>query len=265
MPDSGTISILTGKLIIGSLLFVRVGGFVATVPFFRSLNIPNLVKILLVVLLAFSVTTAFWQEQPTIDFHLWYMVLLVLKELMVGLSIGFVANAVFWGARVAGGLVDFDLGFFTAAVFNIDEGSPTIVGDLQEMIVLMLFLFINGHHFLIEGIYASVRAVPVTTFAFTESSVHMLIRMATMVLIVGVKMAAPVIVAIFLTNLALALLARVAPQTNIFMLSFQLKIAVGLLILFAASPMMVMVAKYALQGFESDIMRFMMTLNPGRV
>ncbi len=265
MPDSETISILTGKLIIGTLLFVRVMGFIAAGPFFRSLTIPNKVKILLALLLAFSITTAFWQEQPVIDFHLWYMVLLVLKELMVGLSIGFVANAVFWGARVAGGLIDFDLGFFTAAVFNIDEGSPTILGDFQEMVVLMLFLILNGHHFLIEGIYASVRAVPITTFAFTDSSVQMFVKMATTVFIVGVKMAAPVIVAIFLTNLALALLARVAPQTNIFMLSFQLKIAVGLLILFAASPMIVMVAKYALQGFENDIMKFIMTLNPGRV
>ncbi|MBI5325442.1 MAG: flagellar biosynthetic protein FliR [Ignavibacteriae bacterium] len=265
MPDSSSLNILTGKLIIGLLLFIRIMGFVSASPFFRSMSIPGPVKIFLGVILAFSVTSAFWTEQPVIEFHLWYMVLLVMKEFFLGVAIGFVANAVFWGARTAGGLIDYDLGFFTAMLFNMDEDTPTIVGELKEMIVIMLFLFLNGHHFLIEGIYASVRAVPITTFAVTESTITMLIKMATTVFLVGLKMAAPVIAAIFLTNLALALLARVAPQTNIFILSFQLKIAVGLLVLFASSALIVMVAKYSLQGFENEIMKFIMTLNPARV
>lgn len=265
MPDSSSMDILTGKLIIGTLLFIRIMGFVAASPFFRSRSIPNQVKLFLGVLLAFSITTAFWTEQPQIEFHLWYMILLVMKEFFLGVAIGWVANTVFWGARTAGAFVDFDLGFHTAMLFNVDADTPTIVGEFKEMIVIMLFLFLNGHHFLIEGVYASVRAVPITTFAITESTITIMIKVATTVLVVGIKMAAPVIVAIFLTNLALALLARVAPQTNIFILSFQLKIAVGLLVLFASSALIVMVAKYALQGFESEIMKFIMTLNPGRV
>ena len=135
MPDSSSMDILTGKLIIGTLLFIRIMGFVAASPFFRSRSIPNQVKVFLGVLLAFSITTAFWTEQPQIEFHLWYMILLVIKEFFLGVAIGWVANAVFWGARTAGAFVDFDLGFHTAMLFNVDADTPTIVGEFKEMIV----------------------------------------------------------------------------------------------------------------------------------
>jgi len=92
MPDSSSMDILTGKLIIGTLLFIRIMGFVAASPFFRSRSIPNQVKVFLGVLLAFSITTAFWTEQPQIEFHLWYMILLVMKEFFLGVAIGWVAN-----------------------------------------------------------------------------------------------------------------------------------------------------------------------------
>ena len=65
--------------------------------------------------------------------------------------------------------------------------------------------------------------------------------------------------------MALALLARVAPQTNIFILSFQLKIAIGLLVLMASVPLFIYITKYSLQGFEEELMRIILSLNPARV
>ncbi|MGA2297709.1 MAG: flagellar biosynthetic protein FliR [FCB group bacterium] len=265
MLDSGTIYILTGKFIIGILIFVRVLGFTASSPFLRSPNIPVQLKVFLSAIIAMSMTTVFWKDQPVIDLHLWNLVFLVFKEFFVGVAIGFAANTVFWGARTAGALVDYDMGFYTAALFSQEEDAPTLDGELKYMIAIVLFFYINGHHILFESLYASVRAVPLTTFAITDSSIGFLIKMATSVLVIGIKLAAPIIVAIFLTNLALALLARIAPQTNIFILSFQFKIGVGLLILLISVPLMVMVTKYLLQSMNDETMRFLMTLNPARV
>jgi flagellar biosynthesis protein FliR len=265
MIDSGTISFFSGKLIIGTLLFIRILGMMTAAPMFRSTAIPRQLKVILAVILAFSLTSAFWKEQPVIDFHLWYLVLLVLKEFMVGVAIGFAANTVFWAARTAGGLIDFDMGYHTSALFNMEEGSPTMVGELIYMATLMVFLFLNGHHYLIEGVWASVRAVPITTFEVSESTIMLLIKMATSIFVIALKMSAPLLVALFLTNLALALLARVAPQTNIFILSFQLKIVVGLIVMFASIPLMILISKYALEGMETEMMRFLLTLNPSRV
>lgn len=252
-------------MIIGTLFFIRIMGFITSGPLFRSTAIPIQLKIFFGALLAISITSMFWKEQPQIDFHLWNMVLLVLKEFMVGVVMGLAAGTVFWGARLAGGLVDFDLGYHTSVAFNVEEGAPTIVGEFYYMIVLMLFLLINGHHTMLEALHASVRAVPLTMFEVTGSTIQLFIKLATEVMIIGVKLSAPVLVAIFLTNLGLALLARVAPQTNVFILSFQLKIVVGLLVMFTSVSLFVMVSKYSLQDIGSDMVKFLMSVNPLRV
>ena len=265
MIDSNTIYILSGKLIVGALFFIRILGFLSSGPIFKSKAIPMQVKVFLGVILAVSVTTAYWTDQPVIDFHLFNIVLLVLKEFMVGILIGFSASAVFWGARLAGGLIDFDLGYHTSVAFNIEEGAPTIVGELKYMMVLMIFLGINGHHTMIDAMFTSVQAVPLTTFEITTSTLRLLIQFATEVMIIGVKLSGPVLVAIFVTNLGLALLARVAPQTNVFILSFQLKIVVGILVMFASISLVAMVSKYSLQDIGTDMVRFLMSVNPFRV
>lgn len=257
--------LLTGKFIIGILIFVRVLAFAVAAPFFKNAAIPSQVKVFLSLLIAVSITNEFWMEQPVIEFHLWYLALLVLKEFMVGIVIGFAANLVFYAATFAGGIVDIDMGYQASLLFDINSNTPTLVGTLKEMMVLMIFLYINGHHQIIEAVYASLRIVPITTFAITESTVALLVKFSTNVLIIGIKLAAPVIVALFCTNLALALLARVAPQTNIFILSFQLKVAVGLIMLAISIPLIVYVSKWALGSMQETTFELLMSINPGRV
>lgn len=265
MLDNQTLALLSGKFIIGILIFVRIAGIIGSSPFFKYDGIPMQVKIMLSVILAISVTSTFWKEQPTIDFHLWNMVFLVMKELLMGLIIGFSANTVFFAANFAGGLVDNEMGFQTGALFNPENTNPTILGEFKEIIVIIVFLLINGHHYIIEAIYLSVRAVPVTTFAISETTVHYLVVMATSILMIGIKLSSPMLLAMFVTNLSLALLSRVAPQTNIFALSFQFKIAVGLIVLFISIPLFVMVAKFSLSSVQTEMLNVIMSLNPKRV
>jgi flagellar biosynthetic protein FliR len=265
MIDSNTLNLLMGKFLVGLMVFVRVSGMFVTAPFFKNSTITPHVKVILAFILTISITSFYWQEQPTLDFHLWYLALLMIKEFAVGAIIGFSANVVMYAARFAGGIIDFDMGYHTAQMFNRDMSSPTLVGELKSLAVLMLFLILNGHHFLIESMYLSFAAVPITVFEVTESTIDLLIRMVTSVLIIGVKMSAPLLVAIFLTNLALALMARVSPQTNIFILSFQTKIFVGLLVLLAGVPLFIMVSKWALGQMETETMKILLSINPGRV
>jgi flagellar biosynthetic protein FliR len=184
---------------------------------------------------------------------------------MVGIIIGFSANLVFYAATFAGGIIDIDMGYQTSILFDVNNTTPTLVGTLKEMIVLMLFLYMNGHHQIIEAVYASLRVVPLTTFEVTGSTTSLLIKFATNVLIIAIKLAAPILVALFCTNLALALLARVAPQTNIFILSFQLKVAVGLIMLAISVPLMVYVSKMALGTLQTTTFELLKSINPARV
>jgi flagellar biosynthetic protein FliR len=261
MIDDISLFFYEGKFIIGLLIFVRVGAMMAAAPLFKNSAIQPALKVVFAIILATTITTAYYDEQPAIDFQPWYLAFLVLKEVMAGLIFGFAANIIFFAARMAGGLMDTDMGFQTSLLFNMDAGTPTLLGELKELVALIIFLIINGHHYLIGGIFLSLKVVPLTTFAISEASVGLLLKMATSVLAISLKIAAPVLLSLFVTNLALALLGRVAPQTNIFILSFQAKVAVGLLVLLASAPLFIYVIKQMLEGVEESIYQLLLTLN----
>lgn len=265
MFDSLTLTNLSAKFLIGALFFIRVTGIFASAPFFRNAAIPIPVKLFFGVIITIMITSIFGDNQPPIDFHLWNLALLAFKEFIVGAIIGFVMDMVFQAARYAGGLIDFEMGFQTATLFSMESTTPTMIGELKSMIILMIFLILDGHHFLIESLFISVKAVPITYFEQSESTLILLAQSMTSVFIVAAKMAAPVLVSLFLTNLSLALLARVAPQTNIFVLSFTAKIVVGLLVLMASVPLFVLAAKSSMQIFQDQTLKILMSLNPGRV
>jgi flagellar biosynthetic protein FliR len=265
MLDSTTISILLNKFLVGLMIFLRVSGFLFASPMFQQSAIISQVKVMFGILLTLILTTAFWQEQPSLELHPWVLAILAFKEIMIGVAIGFSAQLVFFAARFAGGLIDFDMGYHTSILFDPVSTTPTLIGELKELIVLMVFLLINGHHYLLEALLVSMKAVPIGTFAVTESTVKLLGEFATSIFIVAIKISAPVLLSLFITNLALALLARIAPQTNIFVLSFQLKVAVGLILLFVTVPFFIYAAKYSLESFQDLTMKILLSLNPGRV
>lgn len=265
MLDSNVLTALTAKFLISALIFVRVLGLFSSGQFFSNQNIPMQVKIILSIILTSAMASQFIEEQPAIDYHLWNLVLLAAKEFLVGAILGFATNIVFWTAKFGGAMVDFDLGFQAATLFDRDSGSPSLVGEFFNLTALMIFLILNGHHFVIEAMFMSLRAVPLTTFEMSKATVSLLIKMPTTIMLIGIKIAAPVIISMFAANLALALLARIAPQTNIFMISFQVKIAVGLLVLIAAVPLLVIVLKIAMTESNNELMKVLLSLNPGKV
>lgn len=265
MLYSESLYFLSGKFIIGVLIFIRITGMMASAPFLKSDAIPVSVKIMFSVILSIVVTSAFWEEQGEIDLDLWFITLVAFKEFFLGLIFGFCANFIFFAARMAGSLIDTEMGFQTSLLFDPSSGAPTLLGEIYELLVLMVFLILNGHHHLIEGIFISLKAIPLMQFEITSSTVDLLIKGSTTVLILSVKLASPLIVSLFLTNLSLALLGRIAPQTNIFTLSFQVKVFIGLIMLFLTIPLMVYVAKISMDSFQEDILKVLMTLNPNRV
>jgi flagellar biosynthetic protein FliR len=265
MLDSLTLFYLEGKFVIGLLILVRVSGLFVSGPFFKNSAIVPQVKIFLIIFLSVIITATFWQEQPTITLNVFSLVLLVIKEFMVGLVLGFVANLPFVAARFAGGMIDMEMGYQTGALFDREASTPTLIGEFYELLVLMLFLIMNGHHYLIESIYYSFKVLPLDTMVFSQTTFDLLNRMVESIFILAVKLASPLLLAMFLTNLGLALLARVAPQTNVFVLSFQVKIVVGLIMLTVALPAFVMLSKGALSSVQKDFLDVLISLNPSRV
>lgn len=260
MTDALTLDVLQQKFIIGLLFFARVTTLMATGPFFSNTAVQMHVRIALSALLALLMTTAFGSQQPSIVFEPYALVPLIFKEVLIGALIGFCSNMLFYAVRFAGGLADFDMGFQTSLLFDIDAGAPTLVGEIQSLAAMMIFLILNGHHFLIEAVFVSVKAVPLDTFILTQVTMTTLVKLITTMFIIGVKIAAPVLISLFIANLALALLARAAPQINVFVLSFQVKIIVGLLILFLSVPLFVILIKSSLAIVERETMQVLLSI-----
>jgi flagellar biosynthetic protein FliR len=196
-----------------------------------------------------------------VDVRLLALVVMGLKEVVVGLVIGFATGIIFAGVRGAGELVGFELGFSIATVFDPENGQNNpIVGEFFYLATALVFLALNGHHYALQAIVLSYEAVPVNGLAITGVAADRIVALTGTVLLVSVKLASPVIVAGFLVNLAMAVLTRVAPQMNVFVLSFPVKIAVVLVVLMTSGPMMIYVFKKLLAGFEDNVLELVRAL-----
>jgi flagellar biosynthetic protein FliR len=158
-----------------------------------------------------------------------------------------------------------DVGYQASLMFDQTAGAPTLVGEFYSLATLMMFLYLNGHHFLIEALFLSMKLIPLTTFLLSETTLTLLYKTIISFMVLGLKIAAPIMITLFNSNLALTLLSKVSPQMNIFMLSFQVKVAVGLIVIFTSVPVVALVSKQALEIMQSEITTFLMSLNPALV
>ncbi|HTO93861.1 MAG TPA: flagellar biosynthetic protein FliR, partial [Bacteroidota bacterium] len=129
-----------------------------------------------------------------------------------------------------------------------------VVSRMLSLTALMVFFAINGHHFILESLFASYRAVPLGAFHVSGALSSTLVTLAGMTLVVGVKLAAPVLVTSFLLNIGLAVLARVAPQINVIFVTISLKTGAGLFVILASAPLIVAVFRKMLLSFEDGLM-----------
>ncbi len=265
MFDASFLQLTQEKLVIGFLVLSRISGIFTAGHFYGNSAIPIPVKLMLILIITMILSPTCFADAPPVELEVINMFFLVFKEFLIGAILGFTTNIVYWAARFGGGITDMDMGFQASLMFDQDAGAPTLVGEFYGLSAMMIFLFLNGHHFIIETLVLSIKAVPLTTFMMAESTLKMLFLVISSFMMLGLKMAAPVLITLFNVNLALTLLARVAPQMNIFMLSFQVKIAVGLLILFVSVPLIGIVSKQALGVMETEVTQLLLTFNPALV
>ncbi len=236
------------------LIFARVMSLIAVAPVVSHQAVPLQVKIALGLFVALVLQPMVAATHPAIDASLAGLVILVLKEVAVGLLLGFVAGFILLGALVAGELISLDLGLSMASVLDPESGAQnTVMSEFLRLVMTLVFLLLNGHLFVFQALRMSFDAVGIGQFTIAAGLSDRLIAMTGAVLVVGVKLAAPIIVASFIVNVALGVLARVTPQINIFILNFQVKIGIGFILLMTAAPMMVYVFKKLLAGFEENM------------
>lgn len=220
------------------LVFVRITAFFVAAPILMMRDIPVPFKIGLAFFLAF-ITMSFpgLPEAVPLDTMFW---LLLLKEVAVGICIGFTASLILYATQVAGIFIDMQIGFAIANILDPQTGVQTpLTGRFKYAFATLLLLSLNGHHLLIKGIFTSFEWIAVDAWIPTLSNgqvsqflAEALSRMFQAAFLIAI----PIAGTLFLVDVALGIVAKTVPQMNVFVVGLPLKIMVNFLILLFALP-----------------------------
>lgn len=226
-------------LLLFTLIFMRMSGFILLNPIFGRRNIPGLVKggfivALSISLFSFSGDTAVNADiRNSIDYGI-----LLLKEFSVGYVLGFVMNLFFYTATFAGGLIDFYMGMSMANVFDPQNNSNMpITGSVFNAAMMMLFFAVDGHIAILKIFMDAAKIIPYAELSFAPQVVGSMIELFKECTLLAVKMTFPFLAMEFMAEAGIGVLMRVIPQINVFVVNIQVKVIVGdLLFIFLAAP-----------------------------
>lgn len=213
------------------LALTRILAVIIHVPVIGGRTIPNQVKIglgflLAIIMLPWQPIPADASAIPTIEFAF-----SIGKELLVGTLAGFAAILTFSTFQIAGNLMSLGSGFSAGQILNpVIDASSSSMDQIFLMTSLMIFLVLNGHHLFFLGLQRTFSAVPLNS-AVVDIPLPRLIDMTGGLITAGIQMSMPVMGTLLLTDLTLGLLAKVAPQMQVFFLGIPLKVGIGLIAL----------------------------------
>ncbi len=220
------------------LASVRLVAWLVIVPPFSSRAVPVSAKTLLAFGLALSVAPSLAGHAPPTD--AWELIAAAVQEALIGATMGFVTFLVFAAVQAAGDLVDLFGGFSLAAAFDpMSQNTNSVNGKLFSMLAMMLLFASNAHLLVIGGLLRSFRTMPLGTAWHPDNATDVVTTLFGMFFTSAVQIALPLIAVLFLADLGLALLTRVAPQLNAIQIMFPAKIALTLMLVglsFAVLP-----------------------------
>jgi flagellar biosynthesis protein FliR len=228
------------------LIVVRVSTMLFVFPVFSAKQIPVQVRIGLAFLMGFVLYRTVPAMAPLPDWGA--LVAAVVSQVVLGLIVGFVAYLVFMGIQFAGEILDIQIGFAVANILSPQtQQQVTVIGELQLTLATLIFLATDSHLLMLQGIGGSFHLIPLPYINLDPGVVGNVMAFLQQAFLIVLKIGAPAAVALFLTNLALGLLARVAPQMNVFVVGLPLQIGVGLVMMALSVPLLGYVAPQLFQ------------------
>lgn len=219
-------------------LLLRVGALLVAMPLFGGPGVPQHVKIGLGVLIAVLL-------YPVIDAvvppsHLLSLLLMAAQEIAIGLGMGFIVSLFFLGLQLAGQLMDVPIGFGMVNVLDPHFGGQIpILGQFQNVLAVLIYFSINGHHAILRALADSYAHIPIGTAAWNGALAAVIVDAVTSMFLLGVRIGVPVMAAAFLTDVALGIVNRAVPQINVFITGYPIKIAIGLFTVTVGLPVYV--------------------------
>lgn len=214
------------------MIIVRISGFMFIAPFFGQNNVPRKVKAGLAVFLGLMMVnmTAYepLEYSGTIGFAI-----LVIREAIVGLLIGLSANFCTYILGFAGHIIDMGIGFSMVTMLDpVARVQTSVSGNLYSYFVMFMLLATNMHYYILSAIIDSFQLIPVGKAVLHPNLYELMVHFIVDYFVIGFRITLPIFATTLLVNIVLGIMAKVAPQMNMFVVGMQLKIIVGLLVLF---------------------------------
>jgi flagellar biosynthesis protein FliR len=217
------------------LVFCRVGALFALAPIFSARMIPTQAKLIVAGAISFALTPLV-TAGTTVPTDL-TVVPLILKEVIVGLGFSLGLAVLTAGFQAAASILDTTIGFsFAALVDPLTQGQSAVIGQLYALFSVLVFLLIGGDQLMLQGLAASYRLIPVGATPHPAQFGALAAHDLTQIMLIAVEVAAPVLVALGIVDVTLALVARAVPQMNVFFVGIPGKILVGLGAISASLP-----------------------------
>jgi flagellar biosynthetic protein FliR len=244
----------TEKLQLFLMIMLRSSGLFLLAPILGHKSIPLLVRVGMIVLFAIILVTAMGNVAlPEIN-SLFQLVGIAFKELLVGLIIGFVFMLILLAAQAAGSVVGYQIGLYLANVLDPNTHSQvSVIGQFWFLVAMLIFLTINGHHMIISAYSDSFELIPPGYVAMNGAVGEMMIKYTAYLFVIALKIASPVMITLFLTDVALGVVAKMMPTMNVFFVGFPIKIGVGLMVLAMSLPIVAYVLEKAIHHLDKEL------------
>lgn len=249
---------------IASLLWplTRVLGLVSVAPLFGNVSVPARVKIGLGFMLALIIAPTV-PAVPATDPMSLSGLLILLQQFVIGLAMGFAMRIVFAGVEMAGEISSMTMGLGFATFYDPQTRAQTsVISQFLSLLTMMIYLASDLHLVLLSTLSQSFESLPISEAAVSGAGFQQVAGWGGRIFSAGVQLSLPIVAALLITNMALGILTRAAPQLNIFGIGFPITIAVGFIMISLSLPYLATPLVRLLQEGIGTIQQITTTLAP---
>lgn len=216
----------------------RILGLIAIAPPFGNNAVPTRVKLVLGIMLAMIIAPAV-KPLENVDLLSLTAIVIMLQQLIIGMSMGFIIRIVFAGIELSGEIIGLTMGFGFASFFNpLSQTRSSAISQFLILVSTLIFLTLDLHLSLFASLLDSFRTIPISSELTLGFSAEKLVLFGSELFSIGLQLALPIIAALLIANIALGILTRAAPQLNLYGIGFPLTIAVGFFMVSLILPYM---------------------------
>ena len=237
-----------------TIVLFRTASILFFSPIYNQTNLPLIIKIGFALVIAIAIFPTINSTQLVLPDNLPNFILIIFKEVAVGFLIGYSATMAFGAFVMAGQLISTEMGLAMAELVDpLFGGRISPIAQILQIVGLILFFSLNGHHWLINALVLSYKTVPITGFIESGASISKIVELFSGMLVSAIKIAAPIMIVLALVVVVSGFLARSTPEINIFLIIFPTKILVGVLILAVTFQFITRSIEYLLNLFRKDM------------